>query len=340
MKIGIVGYQGSGKSTLFEWLSQSKSDPALAHIGQSAMVPIPDPCVEQLASIYRAKRITYAGMEIVDTPGLSTGQEANASRLAIIREAGSLLVVVRAFNGQNPAIEWAHFWDDLLLADLQVVSGRIERLRDSLRKPRPNREELANELELLENIQRSLESEKNLLHLQLTVEQERMLRSFQLFSQKPRLIIINLSDDETQPDRFRQLDASTPVEPIAVRLQHQLAQLPVEERQAICREMGVAEVDRGDLLRKLMRVSGQIVFYTVGEREVRSWMVPQGATALEAAATIHTDLARGFVRAEIMRCEDLVRFGSERDVKAHNLVRREAKDYVLKEGDVVYIQHH
>ncbi|GIW95787.1 MAG: ribosome-binding ATPase YchF [Pirellulaceae bacterium] len=340
MKIGIVGYQGTGKTTLFEWLSQTEADPALAHLGQSVTVPVPDPRVHRLAAIYQPKKVTLAGLELADTPGLAPEQEGNAAKLASIREAGCLVIVVPAFNGQDPTTQLANFRDDLLLADLQIVAGRIERVRDSLRKPRPNRDELAKELELLEEIHRALEVGTHLLQLELTPDQQRMLRSFQLFNLKPRFVVVNLADDEPQPEQYRSLDGETEVEAVAVRLQHELARLPADERAAFCEEMGVVEVDRGEILRRLVAASGQIVFFTAGEREVRSWMVRQGCTAVEAAAAIHTDLARGFVRAEVMRWEDLVRLGSEREVKAHNLVRRESKDYVIQDGDVIYIQHH
>ncbi len=134
MKIGIVGYQGSGKSTLFEWLSGKAPDPALAHTLQSAMAEVPDARVEPLCQVYQPKKITLAGLELVDTPGLSRTHEGNAARLALLREAGCLLLVVAAFGGADPIADLATFEEDLMLADLSIVSGRIERLKDSLKK--------------------------------------------------------------------------------------------------------------------------------------------------------------------------------------------------------------
>src|SRR5512143_905458 len=146
MKIGIVGYQGSGKSSLFSWLTGVAADPALAHAIQSAMASVPDARVAQLCEIYRPKKITQAHLEMVDTPGLSRTHEGSAQKLALIREAGCLVVVVAAFGGANPAADLQSFEDDLLIADLDIVSGRVERLKDALRKPRPNREEQQAEL--------------------------------------------------------------------------------------------------------------------------------------------------------------------------------------------------
>lgn len=340
MKIGIVGYKGSGKTTLFEWLTQTAADPALAHVGQSATVPVPDPRVDRLKEIYHPKKVTLAGLEIVDTPGLHRDHQGNAGRMAIIREAGCLVVVVQAFDSADPANDLNSFEDELLLADLDIVMGRIERLRESLRKPRPNREELEKELQTLDYIQHALEERKHVRQLDLTPEQQRTIRSFQLFSEKPRFIVVNTADDEPQPERYRSLTKEVPIEPIAVRLQWELSRLSNEERDAFCAEMGVTQVDRGALLRQLVYASGQLLFFTAGEKEVRSWMVHQGTTAVEAAGAIHTDLARGFVRAEIFHCENLFQLGSERAVKAHNLVRREPRDYVIQDGDIVFIQHH
>lgn len=340
MKIGIVGYKGSGKTTLFEWLTQTVADPALAHVGQSATVPVPDPRVDRLKEIYHPKKVTLAGLEIVDTPGLHRDHQGNAGRMAIIREAGCLVVVVQAFDSADPANDLNSFEDELLLADLDIVMGRIERLRESLRKPRPNREELEKELQTLDYIQHALQERKHVRQLDLTPEQQRTIRSFQLFSEKPRFIVVNTADDEPQPERYRSLTKEVPIEPIAVRLQWELSRLSNEERDAFCAEMGVTQVDRGALLRQLVYASGQLLFFTAGEKEVRSWMVHQGTTAVEAAGAIHTDLARGFVRAEIFHCGNLFQLGSERAVKAHNLVRREPKDYVIQDGDIVFIQHH
>src|SRR4029077_14906478 len=138
MKIGIVGYQGSGKSTLFHWLTGVAPDAALAHVSQSAMAPIPEARIEELCGVYKPKKITMASLEIVDTPGLSRTHEGNAARLALIREAGCLVLVVAAFGGRDPLTDLASFREDLLLADLEIVSGRVGRLRESVKKPRPN----------------------------------------------------------------------------------------------------------------------------------------------------------------------------------------------------------
>jgi GTP-binding protein YchF len=340
MKIGLVGYQGSGKSTLFEWLTGTQPDPALAYSSQTAMSTVIDPRVESLCQIYHPKKVTHAALEIVDTPGLSRSHEGSAAKLATIREAGCLVVVLNAYTGQQPAADLANFDDDLLIADLDIVSGRVERLRDQVKKPRPNRDELLKELGSLEPILAALESGKRLLDLDLTPVQSRAIRSFQLFSEKPRLAVFNLSDDERDPHRFlSQVPAGTEAVAVSLALQVELARLDERERKEFCREMGVEAFDRDSLIRRIMDISGQMLFFTAGEKEVRTWMIHKEGTAVEAAENIHTDLARGFIRAEVMQCEDLIKLGSERDVKAKGLMRQEHKDYVIQDGDILLIRH-
>jgi GTP-binding protein YchF len=340
MKIGIVGYQGAGKSTLFHWLTGVAPDPSLAHTTQSAMALIPDPRIAQLCEIYKPKKITQAALEIVDTPGLSRTHEGSAQKLAAIREAGALVMVVAAYGGTDPAADLRNFDDDLLIADLDILSGRVERLKDQLRKPRADKEKDQQELDLLTPLLAELESGKPLHSYPLSAEQRKAIRSFQLFSEKPRLIVVNTSDTEAQPDRFRPLaPEGTDLFAFSISLQMDLAAMSPEERDEFCREMQIQPADKDELIRRIMHASGQMTFFTAGEKEVRTWLLEQGGTALEAAAGIHTDLARGFIRAETMTVSDIVRLGSEREIKAAGLMRQEPKDYVIKDDDIINIKH-
>jgi ribosome-binding ATPase len=340
MKIGIVGYQGSGKSTLFHWLTEVAPDPALAHSSQSAMATIPEPRVKQLCEVYKPKKITQAALEIVDTPGLARSHEGSAQKLATIREAGALVIVVAAFGGNDAASDLQNYDDDLLIADLDILSGRVERLKDQLRKPRAGKEKDQEELDLLVPLLGELEAGKPLHSYPLTAEQRKAIKSFQLFSEKPRLIVVNTADDEDKPERFQALaPPGTELFALSLTLQMDLAAMTPEEREGFCREMHVQPADRDHLIRRIMHASGQMLFFTAGEKEVRTWLIRQGGTALEAAGGIHTDLARGFIRAETMKVEDLVRLGSEREIKAAGLVRQEPKDYVIQDGDVITIRH-
>ena len=340
MKIGIVGYSGSGKSTLYEWLTGIAPNPSHHHETQMATAQIIDPRVAELCKIYHPKKISHANLEIFDTPGLSRSHEGSAAKLSKIREAGCLVLVAASFDGSDAAADLTRFEEDLLLADMDIVAGRIERLRDQVNKPRSDREEMAKELAALEPLMAILESGRPLHQEDLTPEQGRATRSFQLFSEKPRLIVVNVADDDPDPGRFA-AGAPPGVELVAVSLSLQLGltKMPDDEREEFCREMGLQPMDRDALVRRIMAASNQMLFFTAGEKEVRTWLIRKDGTAVEAAGGIHTDLAHGFIRAEVMTCADLIRLGSEREIKAHNLMRKEHKEYVIQDGDILFIQH-
>ena len=173
MKIGIVGYQGSGKSSLFHWLTGVEPDPGHAHLGQAAMAAVPDERIAQLCDVYHPKKTTFASLELVDTPGLARDHQGNAARLAFIREAGCLVVVVAGYDRPDPVADLAGFEEDLLLADLEIVSGRVDRLRESLKKPspRPTHELQTHELNSLAPLVDLLESGKPLTSVTLSDEQ-------------------------------------------------------------------------------------------------------------------------------------------------------------------------
>lgn len=340
MKIGLAGYQGSGKSTLFEWLTGVRPDPAMSHTGQTAVCTIPEPRVDALASIYHPKKITMAGLEIVDTPGLSRTHEGNAARLAMIREAGCLVLVVAAFGGADPVADLKSFEEDLLLTDLEIVLNRIDRVREKLKKPssKQDREQFETELAALEQVQAAMETGRPLPQSEMTEEQLRATRSFRLLTEKPKMVVVNTADDEADPGRFAAGIAGVEVFAAPIGLEVELARMSPEDRAEFEAEMHVGGSDRDRLIRTMLDVSEQMIFFTAGEKEVRTWLLRKGGTAVEAAGNIHSDLARGFIRAEIMTVADLVRLGSERDVKAKNLVRQEPKDYVIRDDDILLIR--
>jgi ribosome-binding ATPase YchF (GTP1/OBG family) len=341
VKIGLVGYQGSGKSTLFAWLTGVPADPAQAHGGQSAMASIPDPRVDKLAEVYRPKKVHLASLEIVDTPGLSRTHEGNAQRLAILREAGCLVLVAAAFDGSSPAADIRSFDEDLMLADMEVLGSRIERIEQALKKPLPRQEHqnLEHEHETLKMVLGAIESGSPLREAHLTDEQAKVTRAFRLLSEKPRLVVVNTADDEERPERFTSLSTGeVPVLAVPAGLEWELSRMSPEERKEFEEEMGAGGTDRDAIIRKLLDVSGQMTFYTCGDKEVRTWLLPRESTALEAADSIHSDLARGFIRAEVIKADDLLRLGSEREVKAHGLMRPEPKDYVVQDDDIVFIR--
>ena len=299
MKIGLVGYKGSGKSLLFQWLTGMKPDPALTHTSQSATAAIPELRLEKLREIYKAKKITYASLEIVDTPGLSRDQQGNPQRLAQLREADALVLVVPAFDGSDPEKEIKIFQEDAILADLEIVLNRLEKVIEQNRRPVPRSEHERFEFEIatLQQLQTALENGTPLRDGELSVEQQRVVRGFRLLGGKPQMVIVNTADDETDLKRYEKFGVA-----VSVGLETELETMPLEERQAFLDELQLPSADKAEVLQMLLDVSGQMLFLTAGDREVRTWLVSKGGTALDAAGAIHTDMAKGFIRAERLYC--------------------------------------
>lgn len=341
MKIGLVGYQGSGKSSLFEWLTGCQADPSLSHSGQTAQATIWEPLLEELQRIYQAKKVTPSSLEIVDTPGLDRTHQGNAARLATIREAGCLVLVIGTFDGSDPTPDFRSFEEDLLLADMEIVSGRIDRVAAALTKPLPRteREHLVEEHVALQSVLEAMEAGRPLREAEMSPQQHRATRPFRLLSEKRRMVVLNTAEASNVPEQFASaVPADVPVLAIPVALERELAELEPEERREFEEGFHLERVSQNEVLRTMISAAGLIIFFTAGPKEVRCWMVPQGTTALEAAGTIHTDMARGFIRAEVMTASDLVRLGSEREVKAQHLLRQEPKDYVVQYGDILLIR--
>jgi ribosome-binding ATPase YchF (GTP1/OBG family) len=338
MKIGLVGYKASGKSLLFQWLTGVAPDPSLAFSLQSATAPIPESRFEALTAIYNPKKTTYASIEIVDTPGLSRDQQGNPQKLAQLREADALVWVVPVFDGSEPTKELETFKGDTILADLEIVLNRIEKVEEQNKRPVPKTEHERFEFELdtLKLLQEGLENGKPLKDADLTLEQQRLTRGFRLLTGKPRMILFNAADEETGLAKYTKYsEPNVPAVAVSVRLEAELEAMPPEDRQAFLDEMGLTSTDKGTIIRQILDASGQATFLTAGAPEIRTWLMPKGGTAIEAAGSIHTDMVKGFIRAEVMRADDLIRLGSERAVKAENLVRREPKDYVVQDGDIL-----
>ncbi|MFN0053677.1 MAG: DUF933 domain-containing protein [Planctomycetales bacterium] len=340
MKIGLVGYQGSGKSSVFELLTGTRPDPSKAHAGQLGAATLPDARFDGLVKLFNPKKITPAKIELFDTPGLSRDQsEANNGRISVVREAQALVHVVAAYAGGDPVADAQSFEDDLTLADLSVLQNRIERLETSVKKNRPDKEASQQELALLKPIEALLQEGKLLRHVELTDEQDKATRSFSLLTRKPQLILLNTADAAFDAAVVQKLaDLGYPVVAAPLGLELEVQALDESERGTFAAELGLGDPSRERVLRAIFEATQQITFYTSDEKEVRAWLLRRGSSALEAAGTIHTDLARGFIRAEIMAVDDLLRLGSEREVKAANLYHTVGKDHVMRDGDEIVVR--
>lgn len=340
MRIGIVGYQGTGKSTIFELLTGVKPDLSKAHLGQVGVTIVPDDRFDGLVKHWKPKKETPAKIELFDTPGLSRSEpETNPQKLGVIRESTAIVHVVGAFLGGDPVAEVQAFIEDLILADLQMISNRITRLKKEVTKPVPNRAQLQAELECLQPIEEKLSGGSTLHDTVFTEDQDKATRSFSLLSRKKHLVLLNTSDSSVDPAIVKKIeDLGYLVVAGPLGLELEVAQLPEEDRAMFAGEMGLTHSAREEVVKAIFKLTDRITFYTSDEKEVHAWLLKRGENAVEAAGTIHSDLARGFIRAETMSVDDLLRLGSEKEVKAAGLYRIEGKDYIVQDGDELVIR--
>ena len=339
MKIGLVGFQGTGKSCAFELLTGTRPDPSKTHTGQLGTTRLPDERFDRLVKMFKPKKITPANVELFDTPGLSRDPgDTNGQRIAVVREATTLVHVIGAFLGADPVADASAFEDEMLLADLQVVSSRIERLQVNIKKNRPDKEESQQELALLEPIAALLNAGKLLRTEVFTEEQEKATRSFSLLTRKPQILLINTAESRYDPAVIQKLtDAGYCVVAAPLGLELEVESLAESERAEFAAELGLEEPSRNRVLRAIFEVTQQITFFTSDEKEVHAWLLKKNSTAVDAAGTIHTDLARGFIRAGVMAVDDLLRLGSGREVKAAGLHKFVGKEYIVQDGDEIVI---
>jgi hypothetical protein len=356
MKLAIIGLPLSGVTTVFNALTGRHRDPhAYAKPGELnvAVVQVPDRRVDFLARLHRPKKVTHATVEYLEVPGLFSASAGGASTdpaaVATVRDSDAVVKVLRAFEsdaapnprGSNdPARDLRDMNDELLTLDMDVIEKRIKRLRKDVAKPTPEQEQNREELAALERCLAAVEEGTPLEQVALTEKEDRLLRGFAFLTKKACIHVVNIDES----------DAASPELPPALPPEHSLAfcaeiedeieQLDEADQAAFLADLGIRELARDRLIRMSYHLLGLITFFTFNPNEVRAWALPAGSTALEAADTIHSDIARGFIRAEVVRFEDLEELGSETEVKAKGRARLEGKDYVVQDGDILQIRFH
>jgi hypothetical protein len=357
MEIGIIGLPLSGKTTVFNAVTRSNAETAAYATGrvqvQTAVVDVPDLRVGVLSRMFRPRKTVYAKTQFNDITGVSKGSSGGAGLdpqvLNALAKSDALLQVVRAFGGgdvhagaphADPAADLEALRLELIISDLAVVERRIERLVAGAAKLNGERR-ATNESEqaLMRRLAVALEEGRLIGDLDLTDDERTLLRGFQFLTAKPALVVANEGeadevDDLEWANHHRQSSALA----LKGALEMEIAQLPADEMRAFLASFGIAEPGMNVMVRRCYDLLGVMSFFTVGEDEVRAWTVRRGATALEAAGAIHTDLARGFIRAEVISYEDMIACGTMAEARKRGKLRLEGRDYVVQDGDILNIR--
>ena len=359
MEIGIMGLASAGKTTVFNALARAKVEVAtFATPGgepHRAVVHVPDERLDRLAALFKPKKVTPAEVRYVDVAGsLQTDGDAahSAQIIGQLRNADALLLVVRAFAsdvvphplGQiDPLRDLKMLNEDLILGDLTVVEKRLERLEKDLRFTKAGPSEAVRERDLLAQIKTALDAGRPIRDLGLSEADLKLLRSYAFLTAKPLMVLFNTGDsDEGVAELIDQARAVLPyaqteVTSLAGRLEMELAELEPDEVEEFKTALGIEELGLNRIIQLSYRLLQLISFLTVGPDECRAWTIRQGSTAVDAAGAIHTDLARGFIRAEVVDWEPLLAAGGWNEAKRQGIVRSEGKTYVVKDGDVINI---
>jgi len=350
MKVALLGLLQSGKSTILAGLSGK----AIGAVGstkiEEAIVPVPDERLDWLTEYYKPKKTTYATIDCLDLPGFNFTDEhgRTAARRLInkIRTVDMFVLVVRAFenptvppyrNSLNPARDLAELQTELLLADLELVTTRIEKLEKQVHKPTKTQAHDKAELALQKKLQQAIESEKPISSAIETEAEREMIKSLGFLTLKPVVVAVNIGEDQLNKelDFADVTDGAVPVITICAKLEYELAQLDAGSRREFMADLGIAESAAGKFANSCYSAMGLISFLTVVSDELRAWPIKRGTVALDAAGKVHTDIKRGFIRAETFGFDDLKQFGSEKALKAAGRIRLEGKDYIVRDGDII-----
>lgn len=350
MKAALVGLLQSGKSTILAAIT-GRQMPAFGSTAiEEAVVPVPDERIDWLSQHYKPKKTTYATIDCLDLPGFNFTDEhgrAAARRLINqIRTVDMLVLVLRAFensalppyrNSINPARDLAELQTELLLADLELVATRIEKLEKQVSKPSKTQAHDKAELALQKKLQETIESEKPISSAIENEAELEMIKSLGFLTLKPVVVVVNVGEKELDRkyDFGDKLEKSVPVTALCAKLEHELSQLDKDTRVEFMSDLGITEPAANKFVNSCYSALGLISFLTIGSDELRAWPIKKGTPAVEAAGKVHSDIQRGFIRAETFSYEELKQYGDEKALKAAGKIRLEGKDYIVRDGDII-----
>jgi len=355
MDVGILGLAASGKSTLFKLLTGQ--EPAMAggrrDSAQIGIARVPDPRLEVLTEMYNPAKTTPATVRYVDVPGIPEEHRHEAAfNLPELRATDVVMVVVRAFESDSvahpmgsldPLRDLHHIEEEFILQDQMVVERRLERIdRDLAKRKSPD---LVREREILNRCLEVLEASTPLRAESFTADEKRLLRGFTFLSLKPMLVVLNVGENDLAGDPFaaaawREWDARPGIALtwVCATLEGELAELDGDDAAAFMADLGLEERALDRVIRDSYRLLGLISFFTVGDDECRAWSIHAGTPAVEAGGVIHSDIQRGFIRAEVVPFEELIDAGSLATCRQRGTLRLEGKTYVVQDGEVVHFR--
>jgi hypothetical protein len=350
MKVALLGLLQSGKSTILASLTGKEVPPPGAATIDEAIVQVPDDRFEWLAEYSKPKKITHATIDCLDVPGFNFVDDhsrAAARRLiGQIRTVELLVLVVRAFddpavppyrNTIDPARDLAQLQTELLLSDLELVTTRIEKLEKQVHKPTKTQAKDKAELAVQKKLQEAIEAEKPISSAIENQAEHAIIKSLGFLTLRPVVVAVNVGEDQLD-ERFDfsdRLESQTPVITICAKLEHELAELDAESRAEFMADMGIAESAASRFIKSCYSALGLISFLTISSNELQAWPIKKGTTALDAAGKVHSDIKRGFIRAETFGFDELTEHGYEKALKAAGKIRLEGKDYVVQDGDII-----
>ncbi|MBN2207014.1 MAG: redox-regulated ATPase YchF [Candidatus Aminicenantes bacterium] len=355
MNLTLFGYPKAGKTTLFNLLAGAHVEVKAYEDGKKDAhvhaCPVPDARLDRVAALYPEKTKVQAQVDIVDLAGVSFGEVKSGAYLNLLRKADALVHVVRGFRDASiphpagrvaPADDIRIMEEELALADLVSLESRIDRLDKDLKKAKEA--EAVKERDLLARLRADLETGRALRELDIPALEEKHLRGFTFLSRKPLIHAVNADEtdlaDLATPERFAPAPAGRGVRVLAFcgKIEAEILTLEGDDKSAFMSEYGLKEPTSERVFRDLPGWLGEIAFFTVGKDEVRAWMIPEATPALRAAGAVHSDIERGFIRAEVIAWDALLALGSLQAAKDKGAIRLEGKDYAVRDGDVVYFR--